>query len=156
VRPAGCIGFRSGTLCGTGKYFLFEIAIAIGIGIKSNRGTNLNRIDFDFDFDFDPDSVFAGGTGNSLPVLRSNKRILLKTPFVPMKAETPCPLWLTSLFVENLLAFGHRHQCRWHPGKAAKRYRYRVEPSTNLNLIDFDPDFDFDPWRKIIVAIMLH
>jgi hypothetical protein len=30
-------------------------------------------------------SRVAGGTGNALPVLRSNKRLLLKAPFVPMK-----------------------------------------------------------------------
>jgi hypothetical protein len=56
----------------------------------------------DSDTDSDPDiiptaigmrtsaALWAGGTGNSLPVLRSNKKLLLKAPFVPMKGETLC------------------------------------------------------------------
>jgi hypothetical protein len=101
----------------------------------------------------------VGGTGNSLPVLRSNKRLLLKAPFVPIKAETLCPLWLTSPFVENLLAFGHRHKCRCHPAlpkqpRDRNRNRYRNRFSSVLCLgpkfcasvrLDIDPDIDPDP-----------
>jgi hypothetical protein len=94
------------------------IAIAIGIAIAIEIEI---EIEIDSDPDSDSDLDFVGGTGNSLPVLRSNKRLLLKAPFVPMKAETLCPLGLISPFVENLVAFGHRHKCRWHPGN---QYRY--------------------------------
>jgi hypothetical protein len=85
--------------------------------------SHLLSFDSDSDSDTDPDyhpalqfgpteapPIFLlgqGGTGNSLPVLRSNKRLPPKSPLMPMKGG-PCPLWLTSLSVKNLLAFGHR------------------------------------------------
>jgi hypothetical protein len=72
-----------------------SIAIAIGIGIVIAIGIGIG-IEIEIEIEIPWWAMLAGGTGNSLPVLRSNKR--------PMK---PLLLWLTSLFMENLLAFGH-------------------------------------------------
>ena len=49
-----------------------------------------------------------GGTGNSLPVLRSNKRLARKSSYVPMKRRASAPVVVDFVFSENLLAFGHR------------------------------------------------
>jgi hypothetical protein len=79
-----------------------------------------NSIEIEIGIEIDSVRFYAGGTGNSLPVLRSNKRLLLKVLFVSMKGET-LSVVADLAFVENLLAFGHRHQCRCHPVESNRR-----------------------------------
>jgi hypothetical protein len=103
----------------------FGVGVGIGIGIDSDcvlwlalmHGlVQIPSFVLRFRYRYRPRHRFR-----SLPVLRSNKRPtpiqpLVPMPTIPMKGEAR-PLWLSSLLVKNLLAFGHRQRsCRCHPG----------------------------------------